>query len=73
MDSKININKINELLSQGLVPSELFYVKEKKIIIDPEMVDYNLYPVETIYDKIINDVNSMNISPLEEYKKIKSI
>ena len=68
MEKSINIHKINKLLNQGLVPNEMYYTKEKKIIIEPEKVDYNLYPVQTFYDSVIEDINSMKLSPFEEYK-----
>jgi hypothetical protein len=46
----------------------MYYTKEKKIIIEPEKIDYKLYPVQTLYDSVIEDISSMKLSPFEEYK-----
>ena len=67
MNKHIDINKINDLLHQGIVPTEMYYTKEKKIIIDPEKIDYNLYPSQNLCGSIVEDIKTMTLSPLEEY------
>ena len=84
METKIDINKINKLLSEGLVPNELFYTKEKKIVLDMDKIDYNINMFEHFckrfkyyesipgFDKVIEDMAKNSLSPLEEYKLKKN-
>ena len=80
MEKSININKINSLFSQGICPNEMCYIKEPRVIIDLENVDYNInlhdhfakrfknYDGIQGFDKVLENMAKVCLEPLEEYK-----